>query len=80
MVDALAVGPGATWLIDQPAAYLNNTQARATTIHPDRSTRMSGPAASGPDLVAWARSVAQRGHHRVGDWTTTLWIAGSTGR
>nr|WP_276548720.1 FAD/NAD(P)-binding protein [Brachybacterium muris] len=68
MVDALAVGPGATWLIDQPAAYLNNTQARATTIHPDHSTRMSGPAAPGPDLVAWARSVAQRGHHRVGDW------------
>ena len=60
MVDALAVGPGATWLIDQPAAYLNNTQARATTIHPDHSTRMSGPAAPGPDLVAWARSVAQR--------------------
>ena len=42
VVDALEVGAGATWLTSQPAAYLNNTQARATTIHPDGSTRMSG--------------------------------------
>lgn len=68
LVDALAVGSGATWLIDQPAAYLNNTQARATTIHPDASTPMSGPPAPGPDLVAWARTVAERGSHPVGDW------------
>ena len=48
LLDAVAVGPGATWLIDQPAQYLNNTQADATTVHPDDSTPMSGPAAPGP--------------------------------
>src|SRR5690625_7586209 len=55
IVDALAVGSGATWLIDQPAQYLNNTQADATTVHPDDSTRMTGPAAPGPDLIDRAR-------------------------
>ena len=68
VVDALAVGPGATWLIDQPAQYLNNTQADATTVHPDDSTRMSGPAAPGPDLVDWARRVRADGGHPVGEW------------
>lgn len=68
IVDALAVGPGATWRIDQPAQYLNNTQADATTVHPDDSTRMSGPAAPGPDLVDWARRVRADGGHPVGEW------------
>lgn len=68
LVDARDVGAGATWLLDQPAAYLNNTQARATTIHPDDTTPMSGPPAPGPDLVAWARAVAERGTHSAGDW------------
>lgn len=68
VVDALAVGSGATWLIDQPAQYLNNTQADATTIHPDGSTRMSGPAAPGPDLVDWARRVRADGGHPAGEW------------
>ena len=68
VIDALAVGPGATWLIDQPAQYLNNTQADATTVHPDDSTRMSGPAAPGPDLVDWARSIRAQGGHPAGDW------------
>src|SRR5690625_5701788 len=61
IVDALAVGSGATWLIDQPAQYLNNTQADATTVHPDDSTRMTGPAAPGPDLIDWARRVRADG-------------------
>lgn len=68
ILDALAVGPGATWLIDQPAQYLNNTQADATTVHPDDSTRMSGPAAPGPDLVDWARRVRADGGHPAGEW------------
>ncbi len=68
IVDALAVGPGATWLIEQPAAYLNNTQADATTVHPDESTPMSGPSAPGPDLVDWARRIRADGGHPVGDW------------
>lgn len=68
LIDALAVGPGATWLIDQPAQYLNNTQADATTVHPDDSTRMSGPSAPGPDLVDWARRVRADGSHPVGTW------------
>ncbi|ATG51821.1 hypothetical protein CFK38_10020 [Brachybacterium vulturis] len=68
IIDALAVGPGATWLIDQPAQYLNNTQADATTVHPDDSTPMSGPAAPGPDLVDWARRVRADGGHPAGQW------------
>ena len=68
VIDALSVGPGATWLIEQPAQYLNNTQADATTVHPDASTRMSGPAGPGPDLVDWARRVRADGGHPVGDW------------
>ena len=71
VVDAMAVGPGATWLIDQPAQYLNNTQADATTVHPDDSTRMSGPAAPGPDLVDWARRVRAEGGHPAGEWVLT---------
>lgn len=68
VVDALAVGPGATWRTDQTAQYLNNTQADATTVHPDDSTRMSGPAAPGPDLVDWARRVRADGGHPAGEW------------
>ncbi|AXK45261.1 FAD/NAD(P)-binding protein [Brachybacterium saurashtrense] len=68
VVDAVAIGPGATWRLDQPAQYLNNTQADATTVHPDGSTRMSGPAAPGPDLVQWARAVRERGTHPAGEW------------
>jgi hypothetical protein len=68
IVDALEVGSGATWLTTQPAAYLNNTTASATTLHPDDSTPMSGPAAPGPDLVDWMRRVAEAGTHPAGDW------------
>ncbi len=68
ILDALAIGPGATWLMDQPAQYLNNTQADATTVHPDDSTRMSGPPAPGPDLVDWARRVRAEGTHPAGEW------------
>ena len=68
IIDAIAVGPGATWRLDQPAEFLNNTQASATTVHPDDSTPMSGPAAPGPDLVDWARAVAEAGAHPAGEW------------
>ena len=68
IVDALEVGSGATWLTTQPAAYLNNTTASATTLHPDESTPMSGPAAPGPDLVDWMQQVADAGTHPAGDW------------
>src|SRR5690625_4855189 len=68
IVDALAGGSGATWLIDQPAQSLNNTQADATTVHPADSTRMTGPAAPGPDLIDWARRVRADGGHPAGQW------------
>ena len=68
IIDALAVGSGATWLIDQPAQYLNNTQADATTVHPDDSTPMTGPDAPGPDLVDWARRIRADGGHPAGEW------------
>ncbi|MGO1200229.1 MAG: FAD/NAD(P)-binding protein [Dermabacteraceae bacterium] len=68
VIDATSVGAGATWRIDQPGEYLNNTQADATTIHPDDSTPMSGPAAPGPDLVQWARTVTASGGHPQRSW------------
>ncbi|WP_084499443.1 FAD/NAD(P)-binding protein [Brevibacterium album] len=68
MVDACEVGPGATWLTTQPAQYLNNTTASATTIHPDESTHMSGPPSPGPTLVDWMEQVFRAGHHSAGAW------------
>lgn len=68
IVDALEVGSGATWLTTQPAQYLNNTTASATTLFPDESTPMSGPPSPGPDLVDWMRRVASAGTHPAGDW------------
>lgn len=68
IVDAVEIGAGATWRTDQPAAYLNNTTAAATTIHPDASTPMTGPAAPGPDLVAWAAGIVDAGGHAHADW------------
>ncbi|MGY5765347.1 FAD/NAD(P)-binding protein [Brachybacterium sp. DNPG3] len=68
LVDVCEIGPGATWTTAQTGAYLNNTQAAATTIHPDASTRMSGPARPGPDLVDWAREVVAAGGHPAGAW------------
>ncbi|NYF13089.1 hypothetical protein HDC34_001383 [Pseudoclavibacter sp. JAI123] len=63
IVDAIDVGAGATWRIDQPAEFLNNTTSGSTTIHADESTRMSGPVVPGPDLVHWAEAIVQRGAH-----------------
>ena len=56
VIDALAVGPGATWLIDRPGST-STTQATPPRVHPDASTRMSGPPVPRPDLVDWARRV-----------------------
>ena len=68
IVDALEVGSGATWLTTQPAQYLNNTTASATTLYPDDSTPLSGPPSPGPDLVTWMRQVTEAGTHPAGDW------------
>lgn len=68
IVDALEVGSGATWLTTQPAQYLNNTTASATTLFPDDSTPMSGPPSPGPDLVDWMLQVADAGTHPAGGW------------
>lgn len=68
IIDAAEVGPGATWTTTQPAAYLNNTTASATTIYPDESTRLSGPPSPGPSLVDWMAAVADAGTHPAGGW------------
>ena len=68
IVDVLEVGSGATWLTTQPAQYLNNTTASATTLYPDESTSMSGPPSPGPNLVDWMQQVADAGTHPAGDW------------
>ncbi|GAA2101786.1 FAD/NAD(P)-binding protein [Brevibacterium salitolerans] len=70
IVDVQEVGPGATWLTSQPAEYLNNTTASATTIYPDESTPLSGPPSPGPTLVEWMEQVARAGSHPAGDWVT----------
>ncbi|WP_424463040.1 FAD/NAD(P)-binding protein [Pseudoclavibacter helvolus] len=63
IVDAIDVGAGATWRVDQPAEFLNNTTSGSTTIHADASTRMTGPVVPGPDLVEWAAAIVERGSH-----------------
>ncbi|MBF4460693.1 FAD/NAD(P)-binding protein [Pseudoclavibacter sp. VKM Ac-2867] len=68
IVDAIDVGAGATWRIDQPAEFLNNTTSGSTTIHADESTRMTGPIVPGPDLVDWAAAIVARGEH------STPWV------
>lgn len=65
IIDAVEIGAGATWRTDQTRHFLNNTTSDATTIYPDASTPMDGPAGDGPTFVEWARSVAARGEHRV---------------
>lgn len=67
VIDAIEVGAGATWRTDQTEFFLNNTTSDATTIYPDASTPIDGPAGDGPTFVEWAREVAERGHHKV-DW------------
>ena len=79
----LAVGPGATWLIDQPAQYLNNTQARATTIHPDASTPMRGPPATTTSTSVTgltngtAYAVQIRGVNSVGSGAASATVIGT---
>src|SRR5699024_3792890 len=68
IVAARAAGSGATWPTHRTCQYLNNTRADATTVHPDDSTRMTGPAAPGPDLIDWARRVRADGGHPAGQW------------
>ncbi|PPG27807.1 hypothetical protein C5E10_14890 [Pseudoclavibacter sp. RFBG4] len=68
IVDAIDVGAGATWRIDQPAEFLNNTTSGSTTIHADDSTRMTGPIVPGPDLVDWAAAIVDCGEH------STPWV------
>ncbi|HIY67607.1 MAG TPA: FAD/NAD(P)-binding protein, partial [Candidatus Agrococcus pullicola] len=68
IIDAVEIAAGATWRTDQPAEYLNNTTVAATTIHPDASTRMTGPAAPGPTLADWITDVEAAGEHPFADW------------
>ncbi|WP_404311893.1 FAD/NAD(P)-binding protein [Agrococcus terreus] len=61
IVDAVEVGPGATWRTDQTPWFLNNTTSAATTIHPDASTGLDDVPANGETLVAWAARVVAEG-------------------
>ncbi|MFT0847321.1 FAD/NAD(P)-binding protein [Actinomycetaceae bacterium L2_0104] len=63
VVDAVEVGPGATWRTDQTSQFLNNTPVCETTIYPDESTPIDGPLGGGPTLVEWIDEVTQRDHH-----------------
>lgn len=68
LVDRIDIGAGATWRTDQPAAYLNNTIAAETTIHPDETTAMSGPPAPGPTLVDWCRQILAENRTDLPGW------------
>ncbi|MFT3943773.1 MAG: FAD/NAD(P)-binding protein [Ancrocorticia sp.] len=65
VVDAVEVGPGATWRTDQTGQFLNNTPISETTIYPDESTPIDGPLPGGPTLVDWVRELAERGTHEL---------------
>lgn len=61
VIDAIDVGAGATWRVDQPAAFLNNTTSGATTIHADASTPMSGPVGY-PQVAGTGDALPGNGH------------------
>ncbi|MBC9937010.1 MULTISPECIES: FAD/NAD(P)-binding domain-containing protein [unclassified Leucobacter] len=65
VIDAVEVGAGATWRTDQTPCFLNNTTSASTTVYPDESTPIDGPAGDGPTFLEWARAVAERGSHEV---------------
>ena len=65
LIDAVEVGPGATWRTDQTGQFLNNTTSSATTIYPDESTPIDGPLGEGSTFVEWVESVVSRGQHEV---------------
>lgn len=65
VVDAVAVGPGATWRTNQTEQFLNNTPISETTIYTDESTPIDGPLMAGPTLVDWVREIVERGTHEL---------------
>ena len=65
LVDAIEVGPGATWRTDQTAQFLNNTTSSATTIYPDTSTPIDGPLGDGPTFMEWVESVIAADSHQI---------------
>lgn len=65
VIDAVEVGPGATWRTDQTAQFLNNTTAAETTLYPDESTPIDGPRGGGPTFVEWAEETVRRGRHEL---------------
>lgn len=68
LIDTVEIAAGATWRTDQPAEYLNNTTVNATTVYPDESTDISGPAVPGPSLEDWVAEVQSASEHPFADW------------
>ncbi|MGW0736652.1 FAD/NAD(P)-binding protein [Streptomyces sp. NPDC002851] len=61
VVDPHAPGAGAVWRSDQSRQLLMNTVTSQITVFTDRSSQIDGPIEDGPNLYAWARSLALLG-------------------
>lgn len=58
VVDPAPAGAGRVWRTDQSAHLLMNTVAEQITVFTDAEVSCAGPVVPGPDLYAWAASLA----------------------
>jgi len=58
VVEPFTPGSGRIWRYEQNASLMLNSTAGDVTMFTDTSVVCEGPAADGPDLAAWAASVA----------------------
>lgn len=58
VVDPSPAGAGRVWRTDQSAHLLMNTVAEQITVFTDAGVSCAGPVVPGPDLYAWAASLA----------------------
>ncbi|MFD9094947.1 FAD/NAD(P)-binding protein [Streptomyces collinus] len=60
VVDPSPAGAGRVWRTDQSAHLLMNTVAEQITVFTDDEVSCAGPVVPGPDLYAWAASLAAK--------------------
>jgi len=58
LVDPHEPGSGRVWRRDQQAGLLLNSMAQDITLFTDATVHCAGPRAEGPDLLTWARQLA----------------------
>ncbi|MGN2642083.1 MULTISPECIES: FAD/NAD(P)-binding protein [Nocardia] len=65
LVDAVRIGTGGVWRVDQPRHLLMNTVASQISVFTDESVDMCGPVQLGPSLYDWARYIRDGGESEL---------------